>query len=76
MTTAPAHFVIRYRAPNDKNGNPRRVYVVYGSDETVISTIDEGYAGYAALPAQYQTLPKVDVDATPAVYRSFLKIAR
>ena len=76
MSTAIApHFVIRYRAPNDKNGNPRRIYVVYGADESIIVTVDEGYMGNSALPLQYQTLPKIDVDSIAETYRSFLKMA-
>ena len=79
MNTAPAPspaFVLRYRSPNDTNGNPRRVYVVYGSDESIVSVHDEGALGWAALPVPFRTLPKVDVDVPSSVYRAFKKAAR
>jgi hypothetical protein len=79
MNTAPAPapaFVLRYRSPNDTNGNARRIYVVYGDDESVMAIHDEGALGWAALPVPFRTLPKVDVDVSASVYRAFLKAAR
>ena len=39
---------IRLNAGNDRNGNPRRVFVILRDGE-VIATADEGYRGRAAL---------------------------
>lgn len=72
-TAAPV-FVIRYRSPNDKNGNPRRVYVVYGSDGNFISAHDEGYTGDRCLPLEYRRLPCVDVHVPASTYRDFAKL--
>lgn len=36
---------IKLNAGNDRNGNPRRVFVIFGEDGTIIKAIDEGYRG-------------------------------
>lgn len=45
--------VLHLCAPNDRNGNPRRAFVVL-FDDGVHAYFDEGYAGAAALPADYR----------------------
>jgi hypothetical protein len=35
----------RWNAGHDRNGNPRRVYVVWDADGRFFDAIDEGYAG-------------------------------
>ncbi len=42
-------LTIKLTAPNDVNGNPRRVYVVFNEDGTIAHAVDEGYAGSGAL---------------------------
>lgn len=44
-----AHVVIRLAAPNDSNGNPRRVFVIMDESSDVLGAVDEGYAGSHAL---------------------------
>jgi hypothetical protein len=45
---------VRYlRAHNDRNGNPRRCYVVTDLDGRHVETIDEGYSGNAALYSRW-----------------------
>jgi hypothetical protein len=39
---------IHLRAPNDRNGNPRRIYLCVEGG-AVVAAIDEGYHGTAAL---------------------------
>jgi hypothetical protein len=39
-----------YCATNDKNGNPRRVYVLANEDGTQLAAWDEGYLGSDAVP--------------------------
>jgi len=35
----------RLAAPNDRNGNPKRVWVFYNLEGHVVETVDEGYKG-------------------------------
>ncbi len=59
------------RAPNDKNGNPRRVWLVYGKDGTPIEVIDEGCAG---MPKRLRELPELPtMDVSPTAYKGWLK---
>jgi len=64
---------IKLNACNDKNGNPRRVFVVL-NDERVVEAIDEGYDGNSDLTRKY---PGVNVvfyaEISPREYRSLLK---
>lgn len=59
MTTAHAPhshtsiFGLHLRAPNDQNGNPRRLYVVIADDECSW-VYDEGYLGVHAVPAEHR----------------------
>ena len=67
-------IVIRLNAGNDRNGNPRRVFVVFDSDGDIVDAIDEGYEGDDALrklgyPTSYSTFK-----TTPAEYRDLLRI--
>jgi hypothetical protein len=36
---------IKLNAGNDGNGTPRRVFIVFGEDGTIMKAIDEGYRG-------------------------------
>ena len=47
-------LAIRLDAPNDNNGNPRRVWVVIDSKTgDIIDTIDEEYMGIGPLRQKY-----------------------
>lgn len=46
-------FYIHLAAPNDPNGNPRRVYVVFDQDGDVIDAVDEGYRGRHSVTSKY-----------------------
>ncbi len=67
---------IKLNAGNDRNGNPRRVYVVFGSSGDVLSAIDEGYLGSEAVTILYPDLkgkPIPEFQTTPEEYRLLLK---
>jgi hypothetical protein len=36
---------IKLNAGNDRNGNPRRVFVIFGEDGQIMKAIDEEYRG-------------------------------
>ena len=66
--------LIRLCATNDRNGNPRRVYVMI-SDGAAIAAWDEGYSGSDAVPGIWRqnayNAPSFAV--TPAEYRECLR---
>lgn len=58
---------IHMRAPNDSNGNPRRIFVKI-QDGTIVDTADEGFRGIASarekgMPLGYSP-PMFDVSAS------------
>jgi hypothetical protein len=68
-------FCQRLSATNDTNGNPRRVWVVYGETEGFYSSIvtarDEGYSGR---PSEFAFLVRLpDLEITPGEYKHILK---
>lgn len=61
----------RLCAPNDVNGNPRRVYAVYGAGGRLVDVIDEGYDGR---PAHLRDVPDLPPVAIPgAEYRVWMR---
>jgi hypothetical protein len=69
------------RAPNDVNGNPRRVWMVYEISDVeqlgwarVVAAYDEGYAGTPREVRELTELPSVEVSATE--YKLALKQGR
>jgi hypothetical protein len=68
-------FCQRLSATNDTNGNPRRVWVVYGDagflHGTIMTARDEAYGGQ---PQEFRTIPRLpDLEITPAEYKHILK---
>lgn len=61
---------------HDRNGNPRRIFVVLDGEANVLDTIDEGYEGNAALTKRWGKIPTVDLDTTPAQYRELRRMPR
>lgn len=62
-------------ADNDRNGNPRRCFVVFDRDANTIAAIDEGYEGTHALTSCYpnaRILPH-RVPTTASYYREILR---
>lgn len=67
--------VIRLNAGNDRNGNPRRVYLMI-ENGVIGGAFDEGYAGFHAVPnlqAQNLTAHCPTFATTPAEYRDILR---
>lgn len=65
--------IIRLRAKNDRNGNPRRVFVAI-EDGDVKGVFDEGYSGSAAVPESFGKWRGITIDVTPSEYRRVLKV--
>lgn len=76
-------YAIHIKAPNDRNGNPRRAFLVYDEAGNHIGTVDEGYRGRGALAdlSAYSKSLGADptirvlaaVDTTPAFYRQCIR---
>jgi hypothetical protein len=67
--------LIHLAAPNDVNGNPRRVYVAIRGG-AIVGAWDEGYAGWGAVPAgPLRELARIveRIPTTPGAYRAILK---
>lgn len=62
------------RAPNDRNGNPQRVWVLYSADGRIVNVIDEGYAGKPEECKTLVELPQVVVRVSE--YMTFLLYGR
>ncbi len=71
MTFTPK-LVQHLRAPNDVNGNPRRCYVIYSDDATILDVIDEGYVGRPMWVRDLAELPEMNITATE--YKQWLKM--
>ena len=63
----------RWKAPNDTNGNPRRVFLVFDAEGNVLDVIDEGYAGRPGWLRGLIQLP--DVHCFAHEYRDWLRQA-
>jgi hypothetical protein len=67
---------IKLNAGNDRNGNPRRVFVVLDESGNIIEAIDEEYRGTAALFDKYAP-PDIgypcEFATTPKEYRELLR---
>ena len=80
---APVLVVQHVRAPNDRNGNPRRCFVLYrvgyindrpemGAYADVVTVEDQGYSGEPKEWRAYPHLPSVQ--ASPTEYKAFLAL--
>ena len=68
------------RAPHDRNGNPRRLWIIYEvpkgkgpGDIAVVGVIDEGYRGRPDV-ARVPELPNMNITATE--YRDWKRFAK
>ena len=67
---------IKLNAGNDRNGNPRRVYVLLSDTGSIVRAVDEGYEGIHALnrvPGAEGLRDPVEFATTPAEYRQLLR---
>lgn len=66
--------IIRLNAGNDRNGNPRRLFLGITKLGDVSGAWDEGYAGRHAMPEDVRGLwSGLTILTTPGEYRAILK---
>jgi len=74
--------IIQLNAGNDRNGNPRRVFVAL-EDGEIVGTWDDGYRGRGALPESlrgrwggFSLVRGCRFDTSPSEYRRLVKLGR
>jgi len=67
---------IKLYTKNDRNGNPRRVFVFLRPSGTIAFAVDEGYKGRGAVSPEYipNSAEISEFQTTPTEYRSILKL--
>jgi hypothetical protein len=70
--STPTFSTIRLVADNDRNGNPRRVFVVFHNGD-VVAAYDEGYAGTGAITAldHRRAYQGIDIDVPVYEYERY-----
>lgn len=67
-------IALHLAAPNDRNGNPRRLFAVLDDQGRWYDMIEEGYEGEAALYRRHQKfLARVEI--SPSEYKRLRKIS-
>ena len=72
---SPEECIVHYCAINDKDGNPRRVYV-HWRNYAPVRSYDEGYKGFHAIPEELRSLPRYDRTVSVGLYKDFLRMYR
>ena len=70
------YIATRLRAPNDRNGNPRRLFLVVSTkDGNLVGVHDEGYKGRDCVPTEYREAARMayTVDIGASEYKEWLK---
>jgi len=69
------HTVLLFRATNDRNGNPCRVFCAFDRFGQLVGSWDEGYSGHHAVPPELRTIAANchAIAVSQATYRSLLK---
>ena len=69
------HSVVLFKAANDRNGNPRRVFCAFDQFGQLVGAWDEGYSGHHAVPPELRNSAAVchAVAVSQSTYRSLLK---
>lgn len=65
--------VVHYQAINDKDGNPRRVYVLW-QNHVPVKAWDEGYNGFHAIPEEFRSVPREDRNCSVGLYQDFVRM--
>jgi hypothetical protein len=75
-TDSPIAAIVHARAKNDRNGNPRRVFVALDESGHVLAADDEGYAGSPGWVREChgRGLWELPLDVTPGQYRELRKL--
>ena len=69
--------VIKLNAGNDRNGNPRRVFVVFNKLGEIYGTVDEGYSGLHAVTEKFPGVgfgAVAEFEITPREYRTLVAL--
>lgn len=66
---------IQFDAGHDRNGNPRRCFVVFDGFGSIVDVIDEGYRGHHALTKVWPNVfyEGTRIVTTPGEYRALLR---
>lgn len=69
------HTVLLFRATNDRNGNPCRVFCAFDRFGQLVGAWDEGYSGHHAVPPELRPIAANchAIAVSQATYRSLLK---
>lgn len=73
MERAPGTVCILLAAPNDTNGNPRRLFVVFNDTDNMVEVWDEGYHGKPKALGAYNPA-RIHIPASE--YREILRFAK
>lgn len=68
--------VLHLKAPNDPNGNPRRLFVVVHPQKGIVLTVDEGFAGIHSLVAVAPELRRHEPITLPIDASTYRKLLR
>lgn len=70
-----ARSLIRLDAGNDRNGNPRRVFVALGDQGEIVGAWNEGYHGTDAVPEELRPMARLapTFRTTPGEYRALVR---
>jgi hypothetical protein len=70
--------VLHFTAPNDSNGNPRRLWAAFTPAGQLLNAWDEGYVGSHAIPAaiRHKAATCYAIPISAATYRAMLRHAR
>jgi len=70
--------VLHFTAPNDSDGNPRRLWAAFTPAGQLLNAWDEGYAGSHAIPAaiRHKAATCYAIPISAATYRAMLRHAQ
>ena len=70
--------VLHFTAPNDRNGNPRRLWAVFTPAGQLVAAYDEGYEGSHAIPVaiRHKAATCYAVPVAASTYSAILRHAR
>jgi len=68
-------MIVKVNAGNDRNGNPRRGWLVFSPQRGASTFFDEGYLGIHAVPIELRAAARItpELEITPRQYRALLK---
>lgn len=71
------HFYQHVKAPNDRNGNPQRCYVLFDGQGTIRGVFDEGYAGGPQHNGLWEGAIEIySVEVSVKEYKSFIRYGK